>query len=175
VGVGLVYQEGYFRQYLNQDGWQQERYPINDFYNLPIVQVREKDGGPVIIGIDFPGRIVFAQIWKAQVGRIHSTCLIPTSQKINKLDEDITDALYHGDLELRMKQEMILGLGGMRALEVLGIKPTVCHMNEGHSAFLGLERIRIMMKAHGLSFHEAREALPLARCSQPIRLCGRYR
>ena len=70
VGVGIVYQQGYFRQYLNQDGWQQERYPINDFYNLPIVQVREKDGSPVVINVDFPGRKVYAQIWKAQVGRV---------------------------------------------------------------------------------------------------------
>lgn len=157
VGVGIVYQEGYFRQYLNQDGWQQERYPINDFYNLPIVQVREKDGNPVIINVDFPGRKVYAQIWKAQVGRV-PLYLLDTNISLNsKQDEDITDALYHGDVELRMKQEMILGIGGMRALEALGIKPSVCHMNEGHSAFLALERIRLLMKAQKLSFREASE------------------
>ncbi len=70
VGVGIVYQEGYFRQYLTQDGWQQERYPINDFYNLPIMQVKEKDGSPVVVAVDFPGRKVYAQIWQAQVGRV---------------------------------------------------------------------------------------------------------
>jgi glycogen phosphorylase len=157
VAVGLVYQEGYFRQYLNQDGWQQERYPINDFYNLPIVQVREKDGNPVLISVDFPGRKVYAQIWKAQVGRVPLYLLDTNIAKNSKQDEDITDALYHGDLELRMKQEIILGVGGMRALEALGIKPTVCHMNEGHSAFLALERIRALMKSQKLSFAEARE------------------
>jgi starch phosphorylase len=157
VGVGIVYQQGYFRQYLNQDGWQQERYPMNDFYNLPIVQVREKDGSPVVINVDFPGRKVYAQIWKAQVGRIPLYLLDTNIPMNSKQDEDITDALYHGDAELRMKQEMILGLGGMRALEALGIRPTICHMNEGHSAFLALERIRILMKAHGLSFAQARE------------------
>lgn len=157
VAVGIVYQEGYFRQYLNQDGWQQERYPINDFYNLPILPVREKDGSPVLVHVDLPGRKVFAQIWKAQVGRIPLYLLDTNIDKNNKQDEDITDALYHGDLELRMKQEIILGIGGMRALQAVGIEPTVCHMNEGHSAFLALERIRMLMNAQSLSFAEARE------------------
>jgi len=157
VGIGIVYQEGYFRQYLNQDGWQQERYPMNDFYNLPILPVREKDGNPVLVSVDFPGRKVYAQIWKAQVGRIPLYLLDTNVPKNQKQDEDITDALYHGDNDLRMKQEIILGIGGMKALEVLGIKPTVCHMNEGHSAFLSLERIRLLMQSHNLNFGEARE------------------
>jgi starch phosphorylase len=157
VGVGIVYQEGYFRQYLNPDGWQQERYPINDFYNLPILPVKEKDGSPVMISVDFPGRKVYARIWKAQVGRVPLYLLDTNIPQNNKQDEDITDALYHGDSDLRIKQEMILGLGGMRALKALGIEPTVCHMNEGHSAFLGLERIRILMEEQSLDFDQARE------------------
>jgi starch phosphorylase len=157
VGIGIVYQEGYFRQYLNQDGWQQERYPMNDFYNLPILQVREKDGSPVVIDVDFPGRKVYAQVWKAQVGRVPLYLLDTNIPQNGKQDEAITDALYHGDSELRMKQEMILGIGGMKALERLGISPSVCHMNEGHSAFLGLERIRMIMKSRGLGFAEAKE------------------
>jgi starch phosphorylase len=157
VGVGIVYQEGYFRQYLNADGWQQERYPINDFYNLPILPVKEKDGSSAMISIDFPGRKVFARIWKAQVGRVPLYLLDTNIPQNNKQDEDITDALYHGDSDLRMKQEMILGLGGMRALKLLGIDPAVCHMNEGHSAFLGLERIRMLMEEQSLTFAEARE------------------
>jgi glycogen phosphorylase len=157
VGMGLVYQEGYFRQYLNQDGWQQERYPLNDFYNLPIVPVREKEGESVLIDVEFPGRTVYAQIWKVQVGRIPLYLLDTNIPVNNKQDEDITDALYHGDSELRMKQEIILGIGGMRALEKLGISPSVCHMNEGHSAFLALERIRMLMRNRNLSFAEARE------------------
>lgn len=157
VAVGLIYQQGYFRQYLNQDGWQQERYLMNDFYNLPVVLVKEKDSSPVLISVDFPGRSVYAQIWKAQVGRVPLYLLDTNIAQNSKQDEDITDALYHGDLELRMKQEMILGIGGMRALAALGITPTVCHMNEGHSAFLALERIRMLMKTKKLSFAEARE------------------
>lgn len=157
VGVGIVYQEGYFRQYLNADGWQQERYPMNDFYNLPILPVKEKDGSPVLISVDFPGRKVYARIWKAQVGRVPLYLLDTNIPQNGKQDEDITDALYHGDSDLRMKQEMILGVGGMRALKALGIIPSVCHMNEGHSAFLGLERIRMLMEESKLSFAEARE------------------
>jgi glycogen phosphorylase len=157
VAVGLVYQEGYFRQYLNQDGWQQERYPLNDFYNLPILPVREKEGESVLVDIDLPGRTVYAQIWKAQIGRIPLYLLDTNIPVNNEQDQNITDALYHGDAELRMKQEIVLGVGGMRALAKLGISPMVCHMNEGHSAFLGLERIRMLMRAHNLSFAEARE------------------
>jgi starch phosphorylase len=158
VGMGIVYQEGYFRQYLTQDGWQQERYPLNDFYTLPILQVKEKDGSPVVIAVDFPGRKVYAQVWQAQVGRI-PLYLLDTNISLNnqQQDQDITDALYHGDSELRMKQEIILGIGGMKALTALGITPTVCHMNEGHSAFLGLERIRMLTRSENLSFVEAKE------------------
>ncbi|HEY9684227.1 MAG TPA: alpha-glucan family phosphorylase [Oculatellaceae cyanobacterium] len=157
VGVGIVYQEGYFRQYLNADGWQQERYPLNDFYNLPIVPVKEKDGSSVTISVDFPGRKVYARIWKAQVGRVPLYLLDTNIPQNSPKDQEITDALYHGDSELRIQQEMILGLGGMRALRAVGIEPAVCHMNEGHSAFLGLERIRMFMEEHKLNFGQARE------------------
>ena len=157
VGVGIVYQQGYFRQYLNPDGWQQERYPINDFYNLPITSVRDGDGNPVMVSVDFPGRTVYVQIWKAQVGRVPLYLLDTNIPQNSKRDEDITDALYHGDPEVRIQQEMVLGIGGMRALKTLGLSPSVCHMNEGHSAFLGLERIRLIMEEHKLSFWEAKE------------------
>jgi starch phosphorylase len=158
VGVGIVYQEGYFRQYLNADGWQQERYPLNDFYNLPIIPVKEKDGSAVTISVDFPGRKVYARIWKAQVGRVPLYLLDTNIPQNSAKDQEITDALYHGDSELRIQQEMILGLGGMRALKAVGIEPAVCHMNEGHSAFLGLERIRMFMEEHKLTFAQAKEA-----------------
>ncbi|HEY9784293.1 MAG TPA: alpha-glucan family phosphorylase, partial [Candidatus Obscuribacterales bacterium] len=157
VGMGLVYQQGYFRQYLNADGWQQERYPINDFYNLPILPVKEADGSPVLIAVDFPGRKVYARIWKAQIGRVPLYLLDTNIPNNSKHDEDITDALYHADPDIRIRQEIILGVGGMKALKVLGINPAVCHMNEGHSAFLALERIRILMEEHKISFDEARE------------------
>ncbi|MGD9100643.1 MAG: alpha-glucan family phosphorylase, partial [Anaerolineae bacterium] len=140
VGVGLLYQEGYFRQYLNADGWQQESYPTNDFYNLPLTLERREDGRPITVTVDLPGRAVVIQVWRAQVGRI-SLYLLDTNVPDNsREDQDITDELYGGDAEMRIKQEIVLGIGGLRALDALGLEPDVCHMNEGHSAFLGLER-----------------------------------
>ncbi len=158
VGVGLLYQKGYFRQYLNNDGWQGELYPINDFYNLPLVLVKNEEGKPLMVGVSFPGRTVWAQIWRINVGRI-SLYLLDTNIPVNSIeDQDITDELYGGDNEMRIKQELILGIGGVRALHKLGIHPQVYHMNEGHSAFLALERIRSYIEEKGLSFYEALEA-----------------
>jgi len=158
VGVGLLYQEGYFRQYLNADGWQQETYPENDFYTLPLLLNRNPDGSPLTISVEYPGRNVYAQIWHTQVGRV-PLYLLDTNISINSAqDQDITDQLYGGDRENRIKQEILLGIGGYRALIALGIQPTVYHMNEGHSAFLALERCRHLMSERGLSFPEAREA-----------------
>ncbi len=157
VGVGLLYQGGYFHQYLNPDGWQQETYPINDFQTLPIEPVRDQQGHPVCVSVDFPGRPVLAQVWKVQVGRI-PLYLLDTNVPANSTDDRrITGALYGGDRELRIQQEIVLGIGGIRALKALGIRPTVCHMNEGHSAFLGPERTRQLMDELRLSYHEARQ------------------
>jgi len=158
IGVGLLYQQGYFRQYLNPDGWQQELYPENDFYNLPITLEREMSGKPLIIEVEYPSRTVKAQVWRAQVGRVPLYLLDTNIDAIQPKDRDITDQLYGGDHDLRIRQEIMLGIGGIRALEALGLSPTVCHMNEGHSAFLALERIRQLMQDHQLSFVEAREA-----------------
>lgn len=157
VGVGLLYQQGYFQQYLNAEGWQQESYPENDFYNMPIELQKHDDGSPITIEVEFPGRNIVVRIWRARIGRI-SLYLLDTNFEANSQeDQDIVDQLYGGDEEMRLKQEIILGIGGMRALTALGIEPSVCHMNEGHSAFLALERIRMFMTAHALSFSEARE------------------
>ncbi len=158
VGVGLLYQQGYFRQFLHSDGWQQERYPDNDFYNMPVQPVLNAEGESLEISIEFPGRTVFAQVWVTQVGRI-PLYLLDTNIAANQdSDTNITDQLYGGDYEMRLKQEMVLGIGGFRALEAMGIKPTVCHMNEGHSAFLALERARNVMKEHGVNYYQAQEA-----------------
>lgn len=157
VGVGLLYQEGYFRQYLNADGWQLELYPQNDFYNMPIQLEQREDGTPLTIQVDYPGRKVTAQVWRAQIGRVPLFLLDTNVPANSPQDQNITDELYGGDLEMRIQQEIMLGIGGLRALEALGIRPTVCHMNDGHSAFLALERIRILMEEHGLSFAEAKE------------------
>jgi len=158
MGVGLLYQEGYFRQYLNSDGWQRELYPKNDFYNMPIQLEQGEDGTPVTVQVDYPGRKVTAQVWRAQVGRVPLFLLDTNIPANSRQDQDITDELYGGDLEMRIQQEIMLGIGGIRALEALGIRPTICHMNEGHSAFLALERIRCLMEEQGLSFAGAREA-----------------
>lgn len=158
VGVGLLYQQGYFRQYLNEAGWQQETYPDNDFHNLPLILERQADGTPLVIQVPFPGRQIVAQIWRAQVGRVPLYLLDTNIPANSRIDQDITDQLYGGDTELRVQQEMVLGIGGYHALEALGLTPSVYHMNEGHSAFLALERIRRMMETRQLSFAEAREA-----------------
>lgn len=157
VGVGLLYQEGYFRQYLNNDGWQGELYPENDFYNMPVQLQTNADGTPILVELDFPGRKVYAQIWKVEVGRV-SLYLLDTNIVLNnEVDRNITDELYGGDYETRIQQEIVLGIGGMRALKALGIHPVVFHMNEGHSAFLALERIRCAIEDYQLSFDEAKE------------------
>ncbi|MGK7901244.1 MAG: alpha-glucan family phosphorylase [Hormoscilla sp.] len=163
VGVGLLYQEGYFSQYLNADGWQQERYTINDFYNLPLHLERDANGQPLRIQVDYPGRQVHAQIWRVQVGRVPLYMMDTNIEPNSDYDQSITSRLYGGDQDMRIHQEIMLGIGGLRALKALGLKPTTYHMNEGHSAFLSLERMRVMIQEEGLSFTEAREA---ARSSQ---------
>jgi starch phosphorylase len=158
VAVGLLYQEGYFAQYLNADGWQQERYPINDFYNMPLHLERHEDGSEIIIQVEYPGRNVYARVWRAQVGTIPLYLLDTNIEaNTNPYDHDITDELYGGDLDMRIHQEMMLGIGGVRMLKALGYKPTVYHLNEGHSAFLILERIRRFIQEEGLSFAEAKQ------------------
>lgn len=155
VGVGLLYQKGYFRQYLNPDGWQQERYPVNDFFNMPLELQRDAEGREIRIEVDYPNRKVFARIWKVTVGRVPLYLLDTNIEPNSQYDQDITDELYGGDQDLRIHQEIMLGIGGVRALRALGIHPTVYHMNEGHSAFLAVERIRLLMVEQGLSFEEA--------------------
>ncbi|MFC1557803.1 alpha-glucan family phosphorylase, partial [candidate division KSB1 bacterium] len=157
VGVGLMYQEGYFRQYLNSAGWQGERYPTNDFYNMPMTLATDKKGNPVTIEVEFPGRNVTAQIWEIKVGRVVLYALDTNIPQNNQGDKNLTSELYGGDKETRIQQEILLGIGGIRALKKLKIDPCVCHMNEGHSAFLALERIRIAISEHGLTFPEALE------------------
>jgi starch phosphorylase len=164
VGVGLMYREGYFRQYLTVDGWQQERYPENDFFNLPLIPELKPDGTPLLIGVPFPGREVSARVWRIQIGRV-PLYLLDTNIPQNSVDDrQITSRLYGGDNDMRIRQEMILGIGGIRALRALGKPPTVCHMNEGHSAFCGLERIRVLMEQHKLDFAAAREAVIAGTC-----------
>ncbi len=159
VGVGLLYQKGYFRQYLNPDGWQLETYPDNDFHILPIELERDSNGEPLSIWVEIEDRKVMVRIWKIQVGRVPLWMLDTNTVENEEKDRDITSALYGGDGAMRLKQEIVLGIGGIRALERLGVHPSVFHMNEGHSAFAIIERIRSLMGKYQLTFEEAREAV----------------
>lgn len=159
VAVGLLYQKGYLQQFLNPDGWQQERYPINDFYTLPIEQVCDAAGNELKVVVHLPTGDVQVKVWRANVGRVKLYLLdtnVPENTRPN--DRDITDSLYGGDINTRIRQEIVLGIGGLRALKALGYEPTVFHMNEGHSAFLAIERIRLLMQERGLTFDEGLDA-----------------
>ena len=159
VGVGLLYQKGYFRQYLNVEGWQQEMYVENDFYNMPLELVRGSDGLPLTISVEFPDRAVHAQIWSIAVGRVKLYLLDTNIAANSSTDRVITASLYSGDLEMRIRQEIVLGIGGLRALAAMGIKPTICHMNEGHAALMVLERIRQLRNETSMTFAEAVETI----------------
>ncbi len=159
VGVGLLYQLGYFRQHLNADGWQQERYLENDFYSLPVMPALDDNGNQRLVHVDLPAGPVAIRLWTLAVGRITIVFLdTNTPENARAEDRGITSQLYGGDNDLRIRQEIVLGIGGMRALEALGKRPTVFHMNEGHSAFLGIERIRLFIERQGLTLEEALEA-----------------
>jgi glycogen phosphorylase len=157
VGVGLLYQQGYFAQYLNADGWQQERYPINDFYNMPLHLERNSDGSELRITVDYPGRQVYARVWRVQVGTVPLYMLDTNIEPNNSYDHDITDQLYGGDIDMRIHQEIMLGIGGVQMLKALGYDVTAYHMNEGHAAFSALERIRMLTQEQGLSYPAARQ------------------
>ncbi|TXJ52648.1 glycosyltransferase family 1 protein [Brachyspira aalborgi] len=159
IAVGLLYRKGYFRQYLNADGWQQEYDIENDFFNLSLEKVLDSNGETMKVDVDLPGRKVYAQIWKANVGRIQLYYLDANIEENSVEDRDITAQLYGGNLETRIQQEILLGIGGIKALKKLGIKPTIYHMNEGHSAFLSLERIRQLMIDDKLDRKTAREVV----------------
>lgn len=157
VAVGLAYRQGYFSQYLGHDGYQQETYPENDFYNMPMELQRDERGQPLNVDVHMPGRLVYAQIWNLQVGRIPLYLLDTNIPRNQPDDRQITGQLYGGDKEMRLKQEILLGIGGARALEALNLHPTIVHMNEGHAAFAGVERLRQLMRERGVGFAEAME------------------
>ena len=159
VGVGLLYQKGYLQQALNPDGWQQERNPVNDFYTLPVRPVENERGEQLMVHVRLPTGKVLIKVWYMQVGRL-KLYLLDTNIPENDQQEhrEITDQLYGGDILTRIRQEIVLGIGGLRALHALNLKPTVWHMNEGHSAFLAIERMRLLIEEQKLTFDEAFEA-----------------
>jgi len=162
TGVGLLYQRGYFQQYLNADGYQQESYIVNDYANMPVTQLMDEKGSPFKIKLEFPGRDIYVQCWKVEVGRV-PLYLLDTNIPENRIeDQSITDELYGGDQEKRIQQEIVLGIGGSRMLIKIGLKPDVYHMNEGHSALLGIDRIRELIFNDGLKIDEAIEVASAA-------------
>lgn len=155
--IGLLYRYGYFTQDISLFGDQLAHYIPQKFTHLPLEPVRDQNGEWVTISIAFPGRNVVAKAWKVSVGRIPLYLLDTDIEENQPEDRSITHQLYGGDNEMRFKQEMVLGVGGIRLLQKLNIKPLVYHSNEGHSAFIGLERLRIFIEKHNLSFNVARE------------------
>ena len=155
VGVGLLYQQGYFRQVIDKDGAQQALYPYNDPGQLPITPVREANGEWLRLEIDLPGYSVWLRAWQVQVGRVKLYLLDSNDPANTPANRGITSELYGGGPELRLKQELLLGIGGWRLLGALGLEPEVCHLNEGHAAFAVLERARSFMDATGQPFEVA--------------------
>ena len=154
VSVGFFYTEGYFTQYITEDGWQEARYTRHPFEDLPVIPVVKEDGSPLMISVDLPGRPVYARIWEIHVGRVPLYLLDSDVEENNLADRALTSRLYTSDLDLRISQEILLGIGGVRALRALGLEPNIWHMNEGHSAFLTLERVRELVSPE-CSFEQA--------------------
>ena len=154
VGVGFLYNQGYFSQHITEDGWQEARYMRLKFEDLPIMTISDEAGNPVTVCAELPGRDVNARIWQIQVGRVPLFLLDTNVEGNSPVDRELTSRLYSSELDLRISQEIVLGVGGVRALRILGYNPAVWHMNEGHSAFLGLERSRELVEG-GHTFEEA--------------------
>jgi starch phosphorylase len=161
VGVGLLYRQGYFRQQLNLDGWQQERYPALDPHGMSLSPLADEKGSALKIDVDLAGARCVARIWRAQIGRVPMLLLDCDVEENEPGERGVTDRLYGGagGSEHRLRQEIVLGIGGVRALAASGYDANVFHSNEGHAGFLGLERIRQLVTGAGLSFREAHEAV----------------
>ena len=158
VGVGFLYQQGYFLQRIAADGTQEAVYNRLSFANVPVQPALTPDGKPVMIRVELPGRAVYAMVWRIQVGRVPVFLMDSDIEPNSPADRNLSASLYAGDHEMRLSQEIVLGVGGVRLLRAIGIAPTVWHMNEGHSAFLTLERQRELIRS-GTSPASAREAI----------------
>ena len=155
VGVGLFYQQGYFRQWLDQSGWQHEDYLPNDVSQLPMSPAIGPKGEPVTVRIHTRGASIAAKVWRVKVGRIDLLLIDSNVEGNTPEDRELTSRLYGGDGRVRIRQELLLGVGGFRALKAMGITPGVLHLNEGHSGFAVLEAIRMRMEEEGINFEEA--------------------
>ena len=160
VAVGLLYRKGYFHQYMDNNGWQQEDYPETDLFQLPIDRARDLEGNDLYITIAGPEGYIYVQVFKIMVGRV-PLYLLDTNVRENPPEKrNITSRLYAADAKIRLAQEVILGIGGMRALEAMGIHPEVCHLNEGHCSFVGVERLAQIMRKYGIDLDTAQEIIP---------------
>lgn len=161
VGVGMLYRQGYFHQTLDNDGNQHALYTDSDFDDLPVAPVIDRDGRELKVSVELPGRSVAVKVWQARVGHV-TLYLLDTDLEENRPDDrDISHRLYGGDRTMRLEQELVLGVGGVRALAAMDLKPAVFHINEGHAAFLVLERVRMLM-GQGLDFATALEAVAVS-------------
>jgi starch phosphorylase len=160
TGIGLMYRGGYFRQYLNQEGWQQEEYPQTDIYILPLERMQDAAGNDLTISIQGPDGPIYAIVWKITVGRIPLYLLDTNIAENTPAAREITSHLYAGDNKIRLAQEMLLGIGGMQALAAMEIKVKVLHMNEGHSAFASLQRLAQIMDDYQVDLKTALEIIP---------------
>jgi len=159
TGIGLMYRYGYFRQKLGPRGEQLAVYEAEEFSHLPVSPVKDKSGGHLTVSLAWPGRTVKVRVWEAKVGKIRLFLLDTDFEENKQEDRSITHHLYGGDSENRLKQELVLGIGGIRVLTALGIQPDVYHSNEGHSAFISLERLRVLINDNHLTFAEAMEVV----------------
>ena len=154
VAIGFFYTEGYFTQHISEDGWQEARYTVHPFKDLPVIPVLLESGEPLTISVELPGREVYARLWEIQVGRVPLYLLDTNIDRNSAADRTLTARLYSSVPDMRISQEILLGIGGVRALRLMGYDPKVWHMNEGHSAFLILERMREFIES-GHTFEEA--------------------
>ncbi len=159
VAVGLAYRQGYFKQQLTEDGWQLESYPVHDLHQWCATPVVDNAGEHVKVHVPLGSTTIAAALWLVKVGRVRLYLLDADLPENPPELRTVTARLYGGDRTMRIRQEILLGIGGLRALHAVGIEPSVCHMNEGHAAFLALERVRTVMQTHRLSYREAREAV----------------
>lgn len=156
VAVGLLYRNGYFHQYMSSDGWQQERYPYNEFYMMPLVRATDKNGKDIVLEMKIGDRDVKIRVWKLKVGLMEIILLDTDVPENHPDDRIITGKLYDGDSNMRIRQEIVLGVAGCRALAACGLKPTVYHLNEGHPAFVSIERLKQLIE-QGIDFRLATE------------------
>lgn len=160
VAVGLLYRQGYFQQFLNNDGWQQESYPENEIHHLPLVKACDRENRHVTVAIPFPEGPVKACVWRLDIGRISLYLLDPNVPENPPEFRRLAAQLYGGDRKTRLRQELLLGIGGFRALIELGYDPLICHMNEGHAAFVSLQRLNYLIKTKRIDKQRALEIIP---------------